>query len=109
MGDVGGIYGSTHGGLILRDVIVTNNYATGLGAGVLRAKMYNCLIADNKSGSKHGGGFWSDTAGMGAINCVFTNNTASGNGGGFYSSGANAIISTHLSSPFRASPSATSG
>ncbi len=91
-GDGGGIFGSTYGGLILRDVIVTNNYATGLGAGVMRAKMYNCLIANNTSSSKNGGGFWSDTDDMGAQNCVFSNNTTTANGGGFYMSGANGFL-----------------
>jgi len=51
-GDCGGLYGSTHGGLIMRDCIVSNNYATGLGAGVLRVKAYNCRFADNTSSSK---------------------------------------------------------
>lgn len=91
-GDAGGIYGSSYGGLVLKYVNVTNNYATGLGAGVLRAKMYNCLIADNTSSGKNGGGFWSDTAGLGAVDCVFTNNTTTKDGGGFYSTGSGGFL-----------------
>ena len=91
-GDAGGIYGSSYGGLVLKYVNVTNNYATGLGAGVLRAKMYNCLIADNTSSGKNGGGFWSDTAGLGAVDCVFTNNTTIKDGGGFYSTGSGGFL-----------------
>lgn len=91
-GDAGGIYGSSYGGLVLKYVNVTNNYATGLGAGVLRAKMYNCLIADNTSGGKNGGGFWSDTPGMGAEDCIFTNNTTTKDGGGFYSTGSGGFL-----------------
>ncbi len=91
--DAGGIYGSTYGGLVLRDVVVSNNYAKGLAGGVLRAKMYNCLIADNHAiGTKNGGGFWSDTADLGAQDCVFTNNTGAATGGGFYMSGANGFL-----------------
>lgn len=89
-GDGGGIYGSA--GLILKNLIVTNNYATGLAGGVLRARMYNCLIADNHSTGNHGGGFWSDSAGTGADTCVFSNNTTTANGGGFYSSGAGGFL-----------------
>ena len=87
-GDVGGVYGSTYGGLVLKYVNITNNFATGLGAGVLRAKMYNCLIADNRSTGKNGCGFWSDTANTGALDCIFSNNTSTAAdkfGGGFYS------------------------
>lgn len=91
-GDGGGIYGSNNGGLVLKYVNVTNNYATGLGAGVLRAKMYHCLIADNTSSGKNGGGFWSDTAGIGAVDCVFTNNTTTKDGGGFYSTGSGGFL-----------------
>lgn len=92
-GDAGGIYGSTSGGLVLRDVVVSNNYAKGLAGGVLRAKMYNCLIADNHAfGTKNGGGFWSDTANLGAQDCVFSNNTCTANGGGFYMSGAGGFL-----------------
>ena len=91
-GDGGGIYGSNNGGLVLKYVNVTNNYATGLGAGVLRAKMYHCLIADNTSSGKNGGGFWSDTAGLGAVDCVFTNNTTTEDGGGFFSSGSGGFL-----------------
>ena len=91
-GDGGGIFGSTHGGLVLKYVNVTNNYATGLGAGVLRAKMYKCLIADNTSSGKNGGGYWSDTAGLGAEDCVFSNNTTTAIGGGFYSSGSGGFL-----------------
>ena len=91
-GDCGGLYGSTHGGLIMRDCIVSNNYATGLGAGVLRVKAYNCRFADNTSSSKNGGGFWSDTAGLGAQDCVFSNNVTSANGGGVYLSGSGSYL-----------------
>jgi hypothetical protein len=92
-GDAGGVFGSTYGGLVLRDVIVSNNYAKGLAGGVLRAKMYNCLIADNTAaGTKNGGGFWSDTDNMGAQDCVFSNNVTTATGGGFYSSGANGFL-----------------
>ena len=90
--DGGGIYGSSNGGLILKNLIVTNNYATGLAGGVLRAKMYNCLIADNHSTGNKGGGFWSDTNGMGAYDCVFSNNTTVSSGGGFYSSGSGGFL-----------------
>ena len=92
-GDAGGVFGSTYGGLVLRDVIVSNNYAKGLAGGVLRAKMYNCLIADNTAaGTKNGGGFWSDTDNMGAQDCVFSNNATTATGGGFCSSGANGFL-----------------
>ena len=91
--DGGGIYGSSNGGLILKNLIVTNNYATGFAGGVLRAKMYNCLIADNHSTGKNGGGYWSDSAGMVAYDCVFSNNTTVANGGGFYSSGDGSFLS----------------
>lgn len=91
-GDAGGIYGSSNGGLVLKDLIVTNNCSTGLAGGVLRAKMYNCLIADNRSSGNKGGGFWSDTAGMGAYGCVFSNNTTVSTGGGVYSSGAEGFL-----------------
>ena len=91
-GDAGGIYGSSGGGLILKNLIVTNNCATGLAGGVLRAKMYNCLIADNRSTGNKGGGFWSDTDGMGAYDCVFSNNTTVSSGGGFYSSGSGGFL-----------------
>ena len=92
LGDCGGLYGSTYGGLIMRDCIVSNNYATGLGAGVIRVKAYNCLFADNTSSSKNGGGFWSDTAGLGAQDCVFSNNVTSANGGGVYLSGSGSYL-----------------
>ena len=88
--DAGAIYGSDY--LIIRDCIVSNNYASGLGAGVLRAKMYNCLIANNRSKSKNGAGFWSNNAGQGADGCIFSNNTTTASGGGFYAEGANGFL-----------------
>ena len=89
-GDGGGIYGSP--GLLLKNLIVTNNQATGLAGGVLRAKMYKCFIADNHSSGKHGGGYWSDSANTGADACIFSNNTTTANGGGFYSSGSGGFL-----------------
>ena len=90
--DAGGIYGSQY--LVLRDLVISNNVAKGLGAGCLRGKAYNCLFANNTATGKDGGGYWSDSADNGAWNCTFTGNVApSGNaGGGLYCSGANSEV-----------------
>ncbi len=90
-GDGGGIQGSS--ALVLKYVVISNNYAKGSngagGGGVLRARAYNCLFADNTCGSQHGGGLWTDSSVQGAWDCIFTNNaiaTSGKYGGGLYMS-----------------------
>lgn len=100
--DGGAIYGSTPtygGNLILRSVIVSNNYAKGSngagGGGVIYAKAYGCLFADNVCESQHGGGLYVNTASHGAWDCVFSNNSASAssrNGGGMYAAGGASCV-----------------
>lgn len=96
--DGGGLYGSdpTYGGnLILRNVIVSNNYAKAGGGGAIFAKAYDCLFADNTCGTQHGGGLYTSASGHGAWNCVFTNNSAvasKANGGGYYCAGGGSCV-----------------
>ena len=90
--DAAGIYGAQY--LFLRDLVISNNVANGLGAGCLRGKAYNCLFANNTATGKDGGGYWSDKEGNGAWNCIFANNVAPNNreGGGLFCSGANSEV-----------------
>ena len=99
--DGGGIYGSqtNYGGnLVLRHVIVSNNYAKGSngagGGGVIHAKAYDCLFANNTCATQHGGGLYTSADRHGAWNCVFSNNvvlTASKYGAGYYCAGGGRI------------------
>ena len=90
--DAAGIYGSQY--LVLRDLVISNNVANGLGAGCLRGKAYNCLFANNTATGKNGGGFWSEDAGNGAWNCTFIGNAAPAGkeGGGLYCTGAGSEV-----------------
>lgn len=82
-GNGGAVFGSyaTYGcNLILKDCIISNNYAKGAngggGGGAIHVKAYDCLFASNTCGEQHGGvlAFYDMQTG-GAWNCVFSNNT----------------------------------
>ena len=91
-GNGGAVFGSysTYGcNLMLKDCIISNNYAKGDngggGGGAIHVKAYDCLFASNTCGEQHGGALlFYDMQNGGAWNCVFSNNTvqASGKMGG---------------------------
>ena len=79
-GAVFGSYASYGCNLILKDCIISNNYAKGAngggGGGAIHVKAYDCLFASNTCGEQHGGALaFYDMQTGGAWNCVFSNNT----------------------------------
>ena len=90
--DGGGIAGN--GTTRYSHLIVSNNYAAGSngggGGGCLRGRAEHCFFADNRvgTGTRYGGGFWTDGGGgqmdkfvQGAWHCTFSNNVSGYIGG----------------------------
>ena len=86
----GGINGA--GTVVYRNLIVTNNYSGYAGGGCFEGRMFDCLVANNRSGTLSAGfhtkgkcgNYSMDEVRQGAWNCVFSNNLsmATSNSGG---------------------------
>lgn len=72
--------------IIVGNATFGNSGIGGMGLGVCKLQMANCIVADNYSGGDCGG-IWSQYSESSITNCTIANNYSDSGGGGFYSYG----------------------